>query len=98
MVLAPFGPEVTVDPSGPAQNSSMASVPVDAGGTVLESQSDSDLDSTTELQGPAVQHNPWQEFQGFVAEIARIYQIAPRAAVVRIADMAQAFLQQRMPA
>ena len=27
MVLAPFGPEVTVDPSGPAQNSGMLNPP-----------------------------------------------------------------------
>jgi len=94
MVLAPFGPAVTVDPNGPAQNSGMLNPPSAQGGTVLESQSDGELDSNVQLQGPVPQSNPWQEFQGFVAEIARIYQIAPAAAVVRISDMCTAWMNQ----
>src|SRR2546430_17444909 len=103
MVLAPFGPAVTVDPSGPNQQSGMQNPPSEQGGTVMESQSNGDLDSAPNLQGVQPTKNPWQEFQQFAGELARIYSAAtgtvvtPRAAVVRRAGVGQSLLQPHGP-
>jgi hypothetical protein len=96
MVLASFGPSVVVDPNGPNQQSGpgLASVPTDQGGTVLENFVSGELDSTIELQAPAPQKNPFEELNLFIGELSRIYQLAPRATMVRIQDMLQAMLTQ----
>ena len=94
MVLADFGPEVTVDPNGPNQQSGMANIPTDQGGTVIEDIAPGDLDSTIELQAPVPQKNPFEELNLFIGELCRIYGLAPRAAMVRVQDMLQAMLTQ----
>ncbi len=85
-------PNVAVDTG--SDPSTMDSLPKAADGTIIQDQFPGDLDSTLELQGPVPQKNPFEELNLFVGEIARLYAIPPRAAMVRIQDMLQAMLTQ----
>lgn len=90
MVLPGYLPAVTVGD----QASEMPHPPIDQGGTITQPETNGDLDSIAEVQGPVHQHNPFQEVNLFIGEFARVYSLTPMAAVARIQDILQAFFQQ----
>ena len=85
-----YAPSVTVGDDA----STMLNKPASQGGTIIESQSDGDLDAAVQQAGPATQRNPFEEVNLFIGEFGRIYQIAPFAAATRIQDILQSILTQ----
>ena len=97
MVLAPFGPTVSVDPNGLNQQSGMLNPPVSQGGTITQAlTAHTELDPAVQLQGPVPQFNPFQEVNAFIAGMCSTYnaatglKIAPMAMWAKIRDVGNA--------
>lgn len=73
----------------------MDAKPTNEGGTVAESLAATSLDAIKNTQLTAgFTGNLFQEVNTFIGEVAKVYAIAPRPAMVRIRDVLNAYLTQ----
>lgn len=67
--------------------------PTDAGGSILQTYGENDLNVATTMQG-ATAYNPFQEVNLFIGEMANKLGVSPKAAAARIVDLCRAFQTQ----
>ena len=89
-----FAPTVVVDSGSDVSTFPTANVPVSQGGTITESETDSEFVAVSQLQVAVTTNGPWQEVNLFVGEIAAKYSIAPHAAIRAITQRLHAMEQQ----